>query len=201
MKLINKYYYLLVLLIMLFSTNIISATGLITCAPTSINVGYQGGNYSITVSNWSESNLSWMAYANVLWCEFAANNGTIYYDDDLSLHIHIYDNVSVARTCTITIIVSNGSITETHTISVTQTAAPSSAIHLRGTDKFCVRSFPNPFNPFANIEYEISQNGFATENVYDITAYEVAILTDGIKETENYSTKLWFTSVKWNLFS
>jgi hypothetical protein len=44
------------------------------------------------------------------------------------------------------------------------------------------QNYPNPFNPVTNIEYSVTENGYASLSVYDISGDKVAALVDGMVE-------------------
>ena len=51
------------------------------------------------------------------------------------------------------------------------------------------QNFPNPFNPVTNLEFGISDLGFVSLKVYDITGKEVATLVNEIKPSGRYEVK------------
>jgi prepilin-type processing-associated H-X9-DG protein len=53
------------------------------------------------------------------------------------------------------------------------------------------QNYPNPFNPATNISFNISQSGFVSLKIYDMTGREVAVLANGTYEPGEYS-------VTWN---
>ncbi len=45
-----------------------------------------------------------------------------------------------------------------------------------------LQNYPNPFNPVTAVQYEIPEQGFVSVKVYDVTANEVKVLEEGIKD-------------------
>jgi hypothetical protein len=48
------------------------------------------------------------------------------------------------------------------------------------------QNFPNPFNPFTTIEYQIPEISFVTLKVYDVLGNEIETLVNGEKQTGTY---------------
>lgn len=58
---------------------------------------------------------------------------------------------------------------------------------------FVKQNYPNPFNPVTNISFNISQSGFVSLKIYDMTGREVAVLANGVYNPGQYSV-IWDAS-------
>jgi hypothetical protein len=51
------------------------------------------------------------------------------------------------------------------------------------------QNYPNPFNPSTNIEYSVNKKGYIKLSVFDISAKEIAVLFEGIKNEGSFNLK------------
>ena len=51
------------------------------------------------------------------------------------------------------------------------------------------QNFPNPFNPVTNISFDISESGFVSLKIFDMTGREIATLANGVYNPGEYSVK------------
>jgi hypothetical protein len=51
------------------------------------------------------------------------------------------------------------------------------------------QNYPNPFNPTTNLEFGISDLGFVSLKIYDLSGKEVASLVNEVKPAGYYSVK------------
>jgi len=64
------------------------------------------------------------------------------------------------------------------------------AVSIGIPDKFSLsQNYPNPFNPVTNLEFGISNLGFVSLKIYDVTGREVVTLVNEIKEPGYYTIK------------
>jgi hypothetical protein len=51
------------------------------------------------------------------------------------------------------------------------------------------QNYPNPFNPVTNLEFGISELGFVSLKIYDVTGRELVTLVNEVKEPGYYNIK------------
>jgi hypothetical protein len=128
-------------------------------------------------------------------------NSSFYVDENLPIEIDPHDFVEV------TIVfepVESGSFTDKINFrSVTETLLIARQVFVEGrTHPVSVgeeinrafnyslsQNYPNPFNPSTNIEFQISESGFASLKVYDILGNEIATLVNEKKPAGKHSVE------------
>jgi hypothetical protein len=73
-----------------------------------------------------------------------------------------------------------------------------------------VKIYPNPFNPYTNITYELNDFSAIKILIYDISGNQISVLVDGYKSSgthtinwnaKNYSTGIYFLTMETNEYS
>ena len=62
-------------------------------------------------------------------------------------------------------------------------------------------AYPNPFNPTTNIDFSVSEAGYASVKVYNLMGQVVGTLIDGMVDADTYESNLeCAASFKWCLY-